>query len=177
MTYFLHYSHYLKRTRRHINRHYSCLFAACPKLLSLFESAADSSCYCNYWSYCFYCYIWWMYFVRQLFRMTMLQTNQQKKCISCDAEFASKRAADCHRRHPAYNGTACAYPSNIWSLSLTERPDIFGWNSSPTQCCATRCVNVHLTSAIYILYQPFQLKSKSLDPNTDNNHNNHNKYK
>ena len=53
MTYFLHYSHYLKRTRRHINRHYSCLFVACPKLLSLFESKADSSCYCNYWSYCF----------------------------------------------------------------------------------------------------------------------------
>ncbi len=46
------------------------------------------------------------------------------KCICCDAEFASKRAADCHRRHPAYNGTACAYPSNIQSRSLTGRPDI-----------------------------------------------------
>ena len=72
----------------------------------------------------FYCYYWWMYFVRQLLRMTMLHINRLKKCINCDAEFASKRAADCHRRHPAYNGTAWAYPSNIQSLSLPERPDI-----------------------------------------------------
>ena len=46
------------------------------------------------------------------------------KCISCDAEFASKHAAGCHRHHPAYYGTACAYPSNIQSLSFTERLDI-----------------------------------------------------
>ncbi len=46
------------------------------------------------------------------------------KCISCDAKFASKRAADCHRRHPTYNITACADPSNTQSLSFTERPDI-----------------------------------------------------
>ncbi len=35
------------------------------------------------------------------------------KCISCDGEFASKCASDCHRRHPTYIGTACADPSNI----------------------------------------------------------------
>ena len=148
MTYFLHYSHYLKRTRRHINRHYSCLFVACPKLLSLFESEADSSCHCNYWSYCFYCYYWWMYFVWQLFRMTMLQTNLLKKCISCDAEFASRRAADCHCRHTVYNGTACAYPSNIWFLSLTELPDI-----------SVRILRQHsaapLGAWMYILHHPF----------------------
>ena len=46
------------------------------------------------------------------------------KCIVCDAEFASRRGADCHSRHPTYMGTACADPSNIRSLSLTERPDL-----------------------------------------------------
>ena len=46
------------------------------------------------------------------------------KCIVCDAEFASRRGADCHSRHPTCVGTACADPSNIRSLSLTERPDL-----------------------------------------------------
>jgi len=46
------------------------------------------------------------------------------KCIVCDAEFASRRGADCYRRHPTCIGTACADPSNIRSLSLTERPDL-----------------------------------------------------
>ena len=46
------------------------------------------------------------------------------KCIICDAEFTSRRGADCHRRHPKCIGTACADPSNIRSLSLTERPDV-----------------------------------------------------
>ncbi len=46
------------------------------------------------------------------------------KCISCDAEFASRRAADCHCRCPTYSGTACADSKNIRSLSLTERPDV-----------------------------------------------------
>jgi len=90
----------------------------------------------------------WMYFVRQLLRMTMLHINLMKKCISCDAEFASKRAADCHRRHPAYNGTACAYPSNIWFLSLTELPDI-----------SVRILRQHsaapLGAWMYILHHPF----------------------
>jgi hypothetical protein len=43
------------------------------------------------------------------------------KCIICNAEFASRRAADCS--HPASCGMACADPSNMQSLSLTERPD------------------------------------------------------
>ncbi len=41
----------------------------------------------------------------------------------CNAEFASRRAADCHCRHPASCGTACADPSNMQSLSLTARSD------------------------------------------------------
>ena len=45
------------------------------------------------------------------------------KCIICDAEFATRRGADCHRRHPACSGTACADPSNMRSLSLTARSD------------------------------------------------------
>ena len=45
------------------------------------------------------------------------------KWIICNAEFASRRAADCHRRHPASCGTACADPSNMRSLSLTARSD------------------------------------------------------
>ncbi len=45
------------------------------------------------------------------------------KRIICNAEFASRRAADCHRRHPASCGTACADPSNMRSLSLTARSD------------------------------------------------------
>ncbi len=40
------------------------------------------------------------------------------KCIICNAEFASRRAADCHCRHPASCGMACADPSNMLSLSL-----------------------------------------------------------
>ena len=46
------------------------------------------------------------------------------KCIACNAEFANRRGADCHRRHPTCIGTACADPSNVRSLSLTERPDV-----------------------------------------------------
>ncbi len=45
------------------------------------------------------------------------------KWIICNAEFASRRAADCHYRHPASCGTACADPSNMQSLSLTARSD------------------------------------------------------
>ncbi len=46
------------------------------------------------------------------------------KCIICDAEFATRREADCRRRHPACSGTACADPSNMRSLSLTARSDV-----------------------------------------------------
>ncbi len=50
------------------------------------------------------------------------------KCIICDGEFASKHAADCHRRQPAFIGTKCALhcadPRSIRSLSLTERPNV-----------------------------------------------------
>jgi hypothetical protein len=45
------------------------------------------------------------------------------KWIICIAEFASRRAADCHNRHPASCGTACADPSNMRSLSLKARSD------------------------------------------------------
>jgi hypothetical protein len=46
------------------------------------------------------------------------------KCIICDAEFATRSGADCHRRHPACSGTVCADPSNMRPLSLTARPDV-----------------------------------------------------
>ncbi len=40
------------------------------------------------------------------------------KFISCDGEFASKRASDCQCRHPTYIGTACADPSNKINLII-----------------------------------------------------------
>jgi hypothetical protein len=46
------------------------------------------------------------------------------KCIICNAEFVTRRGADCHRRHPACSGTACADPSNMQSVSLTARSDV-----------------------------------------------------
>ncbi len=45
------------------------------------------------------------------------------KWIICNAEYANRRAADCHRRHPASCGTACADPSIMRSLSLTAQSD------------------------------------------------------
>ena len=46
------------------------------------------------------------------------------KCISCSSEFDTRRAADCHRRHPTSYGTACADPDSIRFVSLTARPDV-----------------------------------------------------
>jgi len=46
------------------------------------------------------------------------------KCIICNAEYVTRRGADCHRRHPACSGTACADPSNMQSVSLTARSDV-----------------------------------------------------
>ena len=60
--------------------------------------------------------------------------------------------------NPTCIGTACADPSNITFSDRT--PGCFGWNSSPSQCCASRSVHVHHISAIDILYQPITLKSK-----------------
>ena len=70
------------------------------------------------------------------------------KCIICDGEFASKHAADCHRRQPAFIGTQCADPRSIRSLYLTERPDV-SVGILRHQSCAP------LGQSIYILYQPF----------------------
>jgi hypothetical protein len=44
--------------------------------------------------------------------------------VICNAEFATRRGADCHRRHPACSGTACADPRNMLSVSLTARSDV-----------------------------------------------------
>ncbi len=83
------------------------------------------------------------------------------KCIRCDGEFASKCAADCHCCHPTYTGTECAVPSNIRSLPLTERPDVsVGILRQHSSVPSSRCVNVRIISAIYILYQSFH-KTKS----------------
>jgi hypothetical protein len=46
------------------------------------------------------------------------------KCIICNAEFVTRRGADCHSRHLACSGTACADPSNMLSVSLTARSDV-----------------------------------------------------
>ena len=60
--------------------------------------------------------------------------------------------------NPTCIGTACADPSSITFSDRTLGG--FGWNSSPSQCCASRSVHVHHISAIDILYQPITLKSK-----------------
>ncbi len=57
------------------------------------------------------------------------------KCISYDAEFASRRAADCQRRHPASSGTACGAvcrPRQYPNTSSDRTFRCFGWDSSPT---------------------------------------------
>ena len=46
------------------------------------------------------------------------------KCITCNAEFDTRHGAACHRRHPSSNGTACADPNSVWSVSITPRPDV-----------------------------------------------------
>ena len=70
------------------------------------------------------------------------------KCIICDGEFASKHAAECHCRQPAFIGTKCADPRSIRSLSLTERPNV-----------SVGILRHHSTAplgqSMYILYQPF----------------------
>ena len=61
--------------------------------------------------------------------------------------------------NPTCIGTACADPSNITFSDRT--PGCFGWNSSPSQCFASRSVHKHHISAIIdILYQPITLKCK-----------------
>ncbi len=70
------------------------------------------------------------------------------KCIICDGEFASKHAADCHRRQPAFIGKQCADPRSIRSLYLTERPDVSVGILRHQSCAA-------LGQSIYILYQLF----------------------
>jgi hypothetical protein len=46
------------------------------------------------------------------------------KCITCNGEFDTRHGAACHRRHPSSNGTACADPNSIQSVSITPRPDV-----------------------------------------------------
>ena len=70
------------------------------------------------------------------------------KCIICDGEFASKHAADCHRRQPAFIGTQCADPRSIRSLYLTERPDV-------SVGILRHHSSAPLGQSMYILYQPF----------------------
>ena len=70
------------------------------------------------------------------------------KCIICDGEFASKHAADCHRRQPAFIGMKCADPRSIRSLYLTERPDV-------SVGILRHHSSAPLGQSMYILYQPF----------------------
>ena len=46
------------------------------------------------------------------------------KCITCNAEFDTRHGAACHSRHQSSNGTACADPNSIRSVSITPRPDV-----------------------------------------------------
>ena len=46
-------------------------------------------------------------------------------------------------------------------ITFSDRtPGCFGWNSSPSQCCASRSVHEHHISDIDMLYQPITLKCK-----------------
>jgi hypothetical protein len=45
-------------------------------------------------------------------------------CIHCSSNFATRRAADCHRRSPSSKGTPCADPRSLKSQSITSRPDL-----------------------------------------------------
>ncbi len=69
-------------------------------------------------------------------------------CIICDGEFASKHAADCHRRQPEFIGTQCADPRSILSLYLTERPDV-------SVGILRHHSSAPLGQSMYILYPPF----------------------
>ncbi len=51
-------------------------------------------------------------------------TGIGNKCITCNAEFDTRHGTACHRRHPSSNGTACADPNSIRSVSITPRPDV-----------------------------------------------------
>ena len=44
-------------------------------------------------------------------------------CINCDGIFDSRWSVACHRRHARSQGTPCADPSSMKSISFTERPD------------------------------------------------------
>jgi hypothetical protein len=83
------------------------------------------------------------------------------KCIVCDAEFATRRGADCHRRHPTCSGMACADPSNMRSLSLTARSDVsVGLLRQHSAAPLGTCVIFHRKKAythIFILTKLFLL--------------------
>ena len=111
MTYFLHYSHYLKRARRHINRHYSWLFllpvlnyCLCLKaewtghvianigviaFIAIIDECACLTVKTHEWRFCMgslESMVW------QLFRMTMSRTKLAKNP-------AIKLLAHAHHRH------------------------------------------------------------------------------
>ena len=44
-------------------------------------------------------------------------------CINCDGIFDSRWSVACHRRHATSQGTPCADPSSMKSLSVTEHAD------------------------------------------------------
>ena len=45
-------------------------------------------------------------------------------CVHCKAEFGSRVAMACHRRHPTSIGTPCEDPKNAKSISYTGRASV-----------------------------------------------------
>ncbi len=75
------------------------------------------------------------------------------KCISCDRK-QTRFWLSPPSPHIHWHGV-CRPKQHPMTFSHTT-PGCFSWNSSPTQILWLRCVNLHITSAIYILYQSFQ---------------------
>ena len=46
------------------------------------------------------------------------------RCVNCKAEFGSRVAMACHRRHPTSIGTPCEDPKNAKSISYTGRASV-----------------------------------------------------
>ncbi len=137
-----------KESRDTLIINYSCWFADYSKLLPLFESWEDSPCYCNYWGNCYYCYYWWLYFVWQWLQMTMLLTNLPRNlAMNLLAHIWTRQKSS-----PIFNGVVHLFSILQWQESINaegcEYCNWTMWIRETTQYCTSRCVNVHLESAI-----------------------------
>ncbi len=91
-----------------------------------------------------------------------------------DAEFDTRHGAACHRRHPSSNGTACADPNSIRSVSITPRRVTTSWcvcwDSSLTLLCAPRYA--YILSKLYLPQWTHIVRLVIIACNNENNHNN-----